>query len=136
MTNTLALALQILIAVESNGDPTAFNAREQAAGILRIRPIVVKDVNRILGKEAYTDTDRWDPTKSIEMATIYLAHYGSAERLKHEPRILDYALLWCAGPDGVRQEPTKLMRDYIARVRVKALDFVKYMDAEQVKGTP
>lgn len=135
MTNVLSITLQILIAVESNGDPKAFNAREQAAGILQIRPIMVKDVNRIRGAEVFTDGDRWDPAKSIEIATAYLTHYGTAKRLGHEPRILDYALLWCAGPDGPRQKPTAAMRDYVARVRAKTLEYVRFAGVEQFGET-
>lgn len=57
--------------VESNNNPLAFNVSEQAAGILQIRPIMVREVNRLVGYQKYTLEDRWDPTKSVGMFIDY-----------------------------------------------------------------
>jgi len=58
------------IYVESRGDDLAFNIKENAAGCLQIRPIALKEVNRLLGYEKYTLKDRWSRDKSIEMFKV------------------------------------------------------------------
>ena len=40
--------IKAIMAVESSGNPNAYNEAEQSAGILQIRPIMVEDVNRIM----------------------------------------------------------------------------------------
>jgi hypothetical protein len=125
VTPALSLALQLLIAVESNGNPRAFNAKEQAIGILQIRPIMVEDVNRILGEKKYEHSDAWEPKASVEMATIYLEHYGS--RLGGEPSIRDYGLLWCAGPDGPKQATNATMEEYVCKLQGKAQEYMRYV---------
>lgn len=124
MSPNLALVIQLLIAVESGGDRGALNVREQAVGVLQIRPVLVEDVNRILAERhdprRFRESDRWDAAKSIQMAEVYLTHYGTAERLGHEPTIRDMALLWCAGPNGPKQKPTDKTERYLAKVNVQA----------------
>lgn len=138
MSPTLSVALQILIAVESNGNPKAFNAEEQAIGLLQIRPVMVQEVNRILEKAGdarrFEHADAWDTGKSIAMAAVYLEHWGTEKNVGRKPRIIDYALLWCAGPDGPRQPPTAETRRYVARVREKALLYMKFIEAEQLEA--
>ena len=59
-----------MIQVESEGNPNAYAKREEAVGVLQIRPIMVNEVNRLLHKfdsdKFYTLEDRWSETKSIE----------------------------------------------------------------------
>lgn len=131
MTPTLSLALQILVAMESGGNPKAFNAKEQAVGILQIRPVMVKDVNRIAAPLEFSHSDAWDPGKSVRMATLYLEHYGTKARLGREPRVVDYVLLWCAGPDGPLQKPTAAMRNYVDRAKAKAVEYLRFVEARQ-----
>ena len=71
--------------VESNGDASAVNG--DAVGLLQIRPVLVKDVNRILKKrksnKRYSLKDRYNARKSREMFEIYQSYYnpnGSVER--------------------------------------------------------
>ena len=40
-----------LILVESNGNSRAYNKKERACGCLQIRPIMLREVNRILRKQ-------------------------------------------------------------------------------------
>lgn len=61
--------------VESGGDPRAYCAREDAAGIAQIRPIMVADCNRIVGEEQWTLDDRWSPDESREMFLTFCRHY-------------------------------------------------------------
>lgn len=132
---TLNLVIQLLIAVESGGDRGAFNVKEQAVGVLQIRPIMVQDVNRILllrrDPRRFLDGDRWDPAKSIQMATVYLEHYGTVKRLGHEPTLQDYALLWCAGPDGPLRRLTDRARQYLAKIDVQAGRYAEFVARQQ-----
>jgi hypothetical protein len=69
--DTLLIAI---MAVESNFDTLAYNEKENAAGVLQIRPIMVSEVNRLLGENKYTLKDRWNKAKSIEMFNIVRLH--------------------------------------------------------------
>ena len=71
--------------VESKGNPRAVNG--DAVGLLQIRPILVRDINRILklrkSSKRYTLNDRYNPQKSREMFEIYQSYYnpsGSVEK--------------------------------------------------------
>jgi len=90
--------------VESHHDPKAYCASEDSAGIAQIRPICVRDCNRIVGQNKWTLDDRWDVDKSREMFFAYTSHY-----LKHykvggsEAR----ARIWNGGPTGWRKSSTE-----------------------------
>jgi soluble lytic murein transglycosylase-like protein len=79
--------LAAIAQVESSGNPLAYNKKENAAGLYQIRPIYLRDVNRILGQETYTLADRFDPVKAQAIVTIYLAHYGKGKTLEQLARI-------------------------------------------------
>ena len=68
--------VEAMVWVESKGKEDAYAKRENAAGILQIRPIMVNDVNRILNLNKddrfYTLDDRWDKEKSIEMFYVFV----------------------------------------------------------------
>jgi hypothetical protein len=51
--------------VESNDNPKAVNHKENAVGLLQIRPIMVKQANQIVGEDIYTLSDRHDSLTSI-----------------------------------------------------------------------
>jgi len=70
--------LNAVMAVESNFDTMAYNKKENAAGCLQIRPIMVREVNRLLGEDKYTLKDRWNKAKSIEMFNILRSHLKGA----------------------------------------------------------
>ena len=70
--------LMAVMAVESNFDSMAYNEKENAAGVLQIRPIMVREVNRLLGKNKYTLKDRWSKAKSIEMFNVIRSHLKGA----------------------------------------------------------
>ena len=61
----------VICYVESTFDEMAYNESESAAGIIQIRPIMVDEVNLILGKNKYKLKDRWCKEKSFEMFKIY-----------------------------------------------------------------
>ena len=70
--------LNAVMAVESNFDTMAYNSKENAAGVLQIRPIMVREVNRLLGEDKYTLKDRWSKAKSIEMFNVIRSHLKGA----------------------------------------------------------
>jgi hypothetical protein len=88
--------------VESGGRADAVNVSERAVGIAQIRPIMVADVNRILGEDRYQHPDSaLSPTESREMFEIYVAHYfpaGDAEAM---------ARGWNGGPKGATKNATR-----------------------------
>lgn len=90
-----------MIQVESMGNECAYNRKEDAVGCLQIRPIMVMEVNRLLGSEVYTMNDRWDCDKSVDMLMVIVE--------KHH-KDLDYesiARCWNGGPRGMSKESTK-----------------------------
>lgn len=66
--------IDAIIHVESRGDSTAYNKREDAVGVLQIRPIMLREVNRLLGYDKYNLEDRWSKAKSIEMFEVIREH--------------------------------------------------------------
>ena len=94
--------LKAIIWVES-GDQgkNAYNKYEpQAKGLLCQWPILVHDVNRILGYHKYSLNDRLNDKKAIEMFWIYQNYYNPEMNLEKMARI------WCGGPDGHLQSCT------------------------------
>jgi hypothetical protein len=94
-----------MIQVESNGNDDAYNESEDAVGCLQIRPIMVREVNRILkmkGEEyRFKMKDRWDREKSLEMFWIW--------RDYHHPDS-DYEIIarnWNGGPNGYKKKSTE-----------------------------
>ena len=94
-----------IIQVESNGNDEAYNESEDAVGCLQIRPIMVREVNRILkmkGEEyRFKMKDRWDREKSLEMFWIW--------RDYHHPDS-DYEIIarnWNGGPNGYKKKSTE-----------------------------
>lgn len=53
--------------IESDNNPRAHNLKEDAVGVVQIRPIMVREVNRLVGFEKYKLEDRWDVNKSFSM---------------------------------------------------------------------
>ncbi len=62
---------RVLCYVESDSGIHVYNKEEEAVGIIQIRPIMVKEVNQILGENRFKMDDRWDSEKSFEMFKIY-----------------------------------------------------------------
>lgn len=88
-----ATLVDAIIQVESRGNDSAFNAAENAAGCLQIRPIMVREVNRLIGWEVYNLEDRWDREKSIEMFEVIKNHV-------EDPTGEKIARIWNGGWQG------------------------------------
>ena len=96
--------VKAMIQVESCGNDSAYNVSEEAVGCLQIRPIMVREVNRILRKQGDTIRfeleDRWNREKSLEMFHIW--------REYHHPNSTDEVIArnWNGGPKGYEKEST------------------------------
>ena len=88
-----------IIYVESRGDSMAHNKREDAVGVLQIRPIMLREVNRLLGYDKYTLKDRWSKAKSIEMFEVIREHTTN-------PTDEKLARNWNGGPNGYKKQST------------------------------
>ena len=91
--------LNAVMAVESNFDTMAYNEKENAAGVLQIRPIMVREVNRLLGQDKYTLKDRWSKAKSIEMFNVIRSHTKN-------PTDQKIARNWNGGWNGHKKQST------------------------------
>ena len=85
--------------VESRGDSMAYNEREDAAGVLQIRPIMLREANRLLGYDKYTLNDRWSVYKSIAMFNVIRSH-------THKPTNEKLARNWNGGWQGYKKKST------------------------------
>jgi len=99
------LLLSALIQIESGGNDLA-RGRHGELGALQIKPILVRDVNRIMGTH-YAHSQVTNRAVSTFIAQSYLAHYG--KNLSDE----NLARIWQGGPVGHKKSST---RAYARRV--------------------
>jgi len=100
--------IEAMAFVESGGNPNAIgdlNLGTPSIGLLQIRPIMVREVNRILKKQGlekrFRNADRKDSTKSIEMFNIWADTYhlnSSYEKMARN---------WNGGPKGYKNKRTE-----------------------------
>lgn len=90
--------------VESRHNSSAFNKSENAIGQLQIRPIMIREVNRICKlnniKEKFSHHDAWDYNKSIKMFLIWYSFYRFNDNYQMAARN------WNGGPLGYKKEST------------------------------
>ena len=86
-----------MIQVESGGNPDAWNEKEQAAGCLQIRPIMVAEAER-LGIN-FTLADRWDCAKSVRF-------FIELQMVKKRTSYEEMARCWNGGGNGMQMEAT------------------------------
>jgi hypothetical protein len=97
-----------LILVESRGNDSAIGDRHlvgnEAVGALQIRPIMVREVNRILkiqkSDKRFTLKDRFERDKSIEMFYIWKNHHHK----NSDAEVI--ARAWNGGPRGPKSNRT------------------------------
>ena len=104
-TRNLSPLIDALMWVESRCDTSAYCKREDAVGVLQIRPIMVKEVNRILRLKGssyiYTLEDRWSKDKSIEMFNVVANYYHETSSYEKIARC------WNGGPKGLQKKQTE-----------------------------
>ena len=101
-----------IVWVESKGNANA-KSRDGSVGIIQIKPVMVKEVNRIckikgLDKK-FTLADRKNPNKSEEMFWIYQEFYNpDLKRDSLSKSDLEMmARKWNGGPNGHKKKATK-----------------------------
>ena len=112
ITNTVEVAdsslIHALISVESRGNAKCIgdtHLEEPSIGVLQIRPIMVREINRILkiqgSKLRYKRKDRFSRQKSIEMFVIWrdFHHRGASDET--------IAKCWNGGPKGPKKIKTQ-----------------------------
>jgi len=99
--------LEALIQVESKGNENAVGDKHlsrPSVGVLQLRPVMVREVNRILKKhkvkKKYTLEDRYSKEKSIEMFYIW----QSFHHLNDSDEVI--ARCWNGGPRGWKRNST------------------------------
>ena len=91
--------IEAIMQVESGGDTLAHNLAEDAVGCLQIRPIMVREINRLLGEDSFKISDRWSKAKSIEMFNILRSNLKGASDEK-------IARVWNGGHNGHKKQNT------------------------------
>ena len=114
--NTLVL-IEALIQVESHGNDSAIGDKHLPApsiGVLQLRPIMVREVNRILKRQKsekrYKLRDRFSREKSIEMFMVWKNYHhpnGGFETIARN---------WNGGPRGYKNKRTER---YWAKVQIE-----------------
>ena len=106
---TEADLINALIHVESRGNDSAIGDRHlvgnEAVGALQIRPIMVREVNRILklkkSDKRFKLSDRFDREKTIEMFLVWKNYHhpeGDFEKIARN---------WNGGPKGYKKSRTE-----------------------------
>ena len=105
--------LSALSDIESGGDYTAWNRREDAHGLYQIRPSYLADANALLGRKM-TIWQMHDPCDAAAAVRAYLAHYGNAYAKRTGKPVTREVLarIHNGGPRGAEREATA---DYGAR---------------------
>lgn len=78
--NEIILALLTILPMVENSSTD--NLKENAIGVYQIRPIFVRDVNRISG-ENFTHDDARNKRKAAQMTFLYLTYYGNKYKERH-----------------------------------------------------
>jgi len=120
----IILAIQILTTLESNGRPNAIGDNGRAVGALQIHPIMVRECNRIVGKEFFRCSDRYNKPKSELMAGVFLRYQIKRFRLinKRNPTLKEVCCSWNSG-NILKQQPKR----YLSRV-TKLLESINKTD--------
>lgn len=79
--------INAIIHVESKGNEKIISKNGIHHGILQISPIIVKDCNRILGKNKFKLEDRLNKEKSIEMFNIIQNYYNPNKNIEKAIRL-------------------------------------------------
>lgn len=87
---------------ESNDGKELYSSAvwENAVGILQIRPVMLNEVNNILGFKKYVLNDRLDSLKSIEMFMVFQKKYNPNMDLEQAAR------KWNGGDRGMNKSTT------------------------------
>ena len=98
VTNRVRL-LAAITRVESGGNPRAVGSGGVAVGVLQIHPILVREANRLLGRQEFKLADRWNRRRSEMIFAVIASRW---------PNVSDETIArrWNGGPDGERKAST------------------------------
>ena len=111
--------IEAMILVESGGNDSAYCKKEEAVGCLQIRPIMLKECNRVLELQRYKLHDRWSREKSIEI--FHIINQFHNKEATHE----EIARFWNGGPKWSDKSGTKR---YWSKVKRKLKKLLKEND--------
>lgn len=89
-----------VIAVESCNGLYTFNKAENAVGIAQIRPIMIEEVNRLLGENRYSHEQAWNDSLSFCIFRDYQDKVNPSYDLEIGSR------LWNGGLSGMNKQST------------------------------
>ena len=93
------LLLSALIQIESHGNDQA-RGKHGELGALQIKPVMVRDVNRIMGTH-YAHQQVTNRAVATFIANAYLSHYG--RNLSDE----SLARIWQGGPKAIKRSSSR-----------------------------
>ncbi len=113
---TVKNIIDTLVKVESDGNQFAIGDNGKAVGCLQIWEIMVKECNRILGRNEFTLKDRYSVKRSKYMATVFLSRQISRYKSKYGkyPDELTLASSWNTGSIF-----NSINRKYVVRYKLK-----------------
>lgn len=103
----LMLLWKSVVKVESNNGLYLFNELENAVGVAQIRPIMIKEVNNLLGYDKYSHEQAWDSLTSFNIFKDFQQHFNPEFDLERGSR------LWNGGRSGMEKESTLI---YYAKI--------------------
>ena len=117
------LILAIAMRESATLDSDAYNARENAVGVLQVRPCVITDINRRYGTD-FKHKDMRDADKAAWVFRAYGKMYGA-----ETPE--QYARIWNGGPDGAEEQCTE---DYWKAVKRNIRTIISRRRKNEMKG--
>ena len=105
--------INAIIQVESSGNPKAHNLKEDARGVLQIRAVMVREINRLSGR-SYTHNDAWDKDKSIEMFKTLQKYYNPEWNFKKASK------QWNGGYNGEQYKSTERYWQEVKKAIIEA----------------
>ena len=95
---TLIKLMLLMLATESGGDNNAIGKNGEL-GCLQLKPIMVREVNRIQKSQVFTLKDRSNRTMSLGMCRIYLKYQTKRYKLAtgKAPTVKQLASSWKTG---------------------------------------
>lgn len=103
---------EAMINVESRGNPKAVGSMDDV-GVLQIRPIMVMEANRILGREVFIMDDRYDRELSILIFNAVQGYHNPSKDLRRA------CYIWNSG--GGDEYYNKVMKEYDALTNNKKM---------------
>lgn len=119
MAQPLTININAIIQIESSGNPTAYNEKEIAIGLMQIRPCVVQEWNKAHPDDRHAIEDMFIPRLNVKVGTWYLEHrIPEMIRAYRRPDTIENRIIaWNAGIKYVKDhlEIPNSTRKYIAR---------------------